>query len=655
VNYNIVIIGSGAREHALAYSMDRSKRQFPGHQNCCIHCFGTTMNPAIRTICQKNNGFYEFGDIVDPQSVLQFCLMTKADLVLIGPEAPLETGTGDILRKHAIAVFGPGRQQAQIETSKSFAREFLSKTLPQACPKFAVVSSLEAAKDFLLELGMHFVIKADGLTGGKGVKVSQDHLHGLDEALAYCQELLTQPNARCVIEEKLYGEEFSLMTITDGQQCIHFPAVQDHKRAYDGDTGPNTGGMGSYSCADHSLPFLSENDITTARLYNEQVVAALSAQCQEPYRGILYGGFMAVSDGIRIIEYNARFGDPEALNLLSLIESDTIELFSRSATGRLYGHVACFANKASVCKYAVPPGYPLKVEKGIPIHMDAVDEEVQVYVGSVDEMPDGTLVTAGSRTLAIVAMEQDLSSAEALVETNLQKLSGGLRHRRDIGTQPLIQKRMEHMEKLRRPVRLGVLGSTQGTDLQYLIESISAEKLEAEIVLVVSDRKDAGILTRARNHGIPAHHYSFYRKEREEQEKNISDACKEARVDLILLIGYMRILSPWFCTVWKNKILNVHPSLLPDFAGGMDSDVHAAAIDRMKTTGESITGCTVHVVSPEVDQGTILIQKRCSIQKDDTALTLKKRVQELEGLALVEVVSYFHKSAGMDPNWEGLV
>ncbi len=176
----------------------------------------------------------------------------------------------------------------------------------------------------------------------------------------------------------------------------------------------------------------------------------------------------------------------------------------------------------------------------------------------------------------------------------------------------------------------------------------------AEISLVVSDRKDAGILIRAKAHGIPTHHFTLYRMSREEQEKKTSDACSAAHVDLILLIGYMRILSPWFCDNWKNRVLNVHPSLLPDFAGGMDGDVHTAVIERMQRTGESITGCTVHVVSAEVDQGTILIQKRCSIMQDDTALTLKKRVQELEGQSLVEVISYYHRTAGMDSDWEGL-
>ena len=658
MNLKIIVLGSGAREHALLSALHRCHLRFHPNESIQLHCLGTTRNPAISTLCAKSGGLLITGDITDSIFVRQQCRALHAGLVIIGPEAPLESGVADLLRQDHFAVLGPGKALARIETSKSFARTFLTRTIPQACPAFTIASTTSEAAAFLSTLGQHYVIKADGLTGGKGVKVAQDHLHNHREALNYCDELLATEGSRCVIEEKLYGEEFSLMTLTDGITCIHFPAVQDHKRAYNGDTGPNTGGMGSYTCPDHSLPFLTSEDIATARGYNETVVAALSRQCGEPYRGILYGGFMAVERGVRIIEYNARFGDPEALNLLSLLESDAIELFLRAAQGTLAGCQASFAQQASVCKYVVPAGYPQKVEKGIPITLPAVQPPTYLYLGSVEANPDVGMVTAGSRTYAVVALADTLSDAEQLSEMHIHRLVDSdekLRHRSDIGTTALIQRRIGHMDLLRRPVRLGILGSTRGTDLQYLIDAIANQALAAEIVLVASDRKEAGILNRASSHGIQTLYAPCRAHQRQQQEQQISSAFSKAGVDLILLVGYMRILSPWFCTTWENRLLNIHPSLLPDFAGGMDTEVHAAVLARMHTDGHAWTGCTVHKAITEVDQGAIILQKRCQVLAEDTPETLKKRVQQLEGIALIEVVSYYHRTAGADPSWGGLV
>jgi len=232
------------------------------------------------------------------------------------------------------------------------------------------------------------VVKADGLTGGKGVKVSGDHLNSRQEALAYCRELLEAEKGleknTCVIEKRLDGEEFSLMTITDGRTCRHMPPVQDHKRVFNGDQGPNTGGMGSYSDADHSLPFLEKKDLLQARRMNELIIEALGAEHGHPYRGILYGGFMACAQGVKVIEFNARFGDPEALNLLTLLETDAAELFFSAAVGTLDRVPVTFARKASVCKYAVPEGYPEAAVREIEIELGNAAESASIYLGSVD-------------------------------------------------------------------------------------------------------------------------------------------------------------------------------------------------------------------------------------------------------------------------------
>ena len=177
------------------------------------------------------------------------------------------------------------------------------------------------------ELGGEFVIKFDGLMGGKGVKLSGEHLASKEEALEYCKEIISNLGT-FVIEEKIFGEEFSLMSFCDGITTSHMPAVQDHKRAHEGDIGPNTGGMGSYTDSNHSLPFLKEQDIFVAQDINERVVRALKAHTGQGYKGVLYGGFMVTSGGVKLIEYNARFGDPEAMNLLALLDADFAKVWA---------------------------------------------------------------------------------------------------------------------------------------------------------------------------------------------------------------------------------------------------------------------------------------------------------------------------------------
>jgi phosphoribosylamine--glycine ligase len=306
---------------------------------------------------------------------------------------------------------------------------------------------LNGVTQFLNVLGENYVVKYDGLAGGKGVKVSGEHLHSHDEALAYCQEL-TDKGDEFVIEEKFIGEEFSLMSFCDGDTLKHMPAVQDHKRAYDGDTGPNTGGMGTYSDADQSLPFLTDDDITQAHEINLQTAKAVKDKFGEGYKGILYGGFMATANGVKLIEYNARFGDPEAMNVLSLLESDFIEICNGIADGSLNKVDVHFSNKATVCKYAVPEGYPDSPVKDEQIDISKIKNPDGLFYASVD-IQNGKLVEVGSRTVAVVGMADSISNAEKIAEKEVSAIAGPLFHRSDIGTDMVIQKRINHMKSIR--------------------------------------------------------------------------------------------------------------------------------------------------------------------------------------------------------------
>jgi len=226
------------------------------------------------------------------------------------------------------------------------------------------------------------------------------------------------------------------------------PAVQDHKRAYEGDTGPNTGGMGTYSDVNHSLPFLRDSDIVEAHEINLATAKALKDKFGEGYKGVLYGGFMATANGVNLIEYNARLGDPEAMNVLSLLETDFIELCHAIADGTLDQTDVQFANRATVCKYVVPEGYPDSPIKGEPIDVSDISNPNGLFYASVD-IQDGQLVEAGSRTVAVVGMADSISEAEAMAEKEVSAVKGPLFHRTDIGTGAVVQKRIDHMNELR--------------------------------------------------------------------------------------------------------------------------------------------------------------------------------------------------------------
>ena len=433
----ILVIGSGAREHAIVRALDRS------HQEKEIFCLASNMNPGIAALCDE----LLIGNFNDPDFVVNYTNEIGATLAIIGPENPLENGVADALWGIKVKVVGPKKDLAKLETSKAFTRDLLREYNIPGGPQYQTFNSLAGVTEFLNVLGENYVVKYDGLAGGKGVKVSGEHLHSHDEALAYCQEL-TDKGDEFVIEEKFIGEEFSLMSFCDGDTLKHMPAVQDHKRAYEGDTGPNTGGMGTYSDANHSLPFLTENDIVEAHQINTQTAKAVKDKFGEGYQGILYGGFMATASGVKLIEYNARFGDPEAMNVLSLLDSDFIEICNGITDGTLENLDVKFQNKATVCKYAVPEGYPNSPVKNEQINVSKIENPDGIFYASVD-IQNGKLVEAGSRTVAVVGMADSISNAEKIAEKEVSAIAGPLFHRSDIGTDMVIQKRINHMKSIR--------------------------------------------------------------------------------------------------------------------------------------------------------------------------------------------------------------
>lgn len=434
----ILVVGSGAREHTLLWKLVQ-------HAGLDLYNYGPTLNPGIQPLVKEIGR----GSVTDVAAVTTWAKARNIEVAWIGPEDPLAAGIVDALQAAGIEAIGPTQALAQLESSKGFTRELLTKHNIAGSPKYQVFTNLAGIAEFSAALHDQVVVKPDGLTGGKGVRVMGEHFQDQASALSYCQELFTAGAKQVVLEEKLVGQEFSLMSFSDGKTLKHMPVVQDHKRAYDNDAGPNTGGMGSYSDANHILPFLTQADVTAAQNMNEQVVQALQKEIGQEYKGIVYGGFIAVQDGVRLIEYNARFGDPEVMNVMALLQTDLFTITQAILNQTLDQLNIQFAQQASVCKYMVPEGYPAQPVKDQSIDVSAVDvTKVQLFYASVDQTPQG-LIEKGSRTIALVGVGQTLAEAEQLAEAEIAKIKGPLFHRQDIGTASLLRQRVEYMRQLR--------------------------------------------------------------------------------------------------------------------------------------------------------------------------------------------------------------
>lgn len=431
---NVLIVGSGAREVALARSVSKSLVENS------IFCVSKDINPQIQSLCKN----YFVSPLDEISEIVGFCQKHKIDLAIVGPENPLASGIVNRLEAAGVQCVGPKKEVAMIETSKSFARHILDLCAPKKNPKRKEFSSLEGVKSFIGMLGGEYVIKYDGLMGGKGVRVSGEHLKSVKEGLEYADQIVGG-GGKFLIEEKLVGEEFSLMSFCDGKVCKHMPIVQDHKRAFEGDLGPNTGGMGTYSFENHSLPFLGDHHVREAQKTNELVASQLLKETGTPYVGVLYGGFMLTGGGVKVIEYNARLGDPEAMNVLSILKTDFLKICISMIDGTLDEQDVSFENLSTVCKYVVPVGYPDNPSSGFEVFCN--QEDPSIFLASV--MLDGKrLVAGGSRTVAVVGKNKDISLAESCAEKGASKISGNVFHRKDIGTKTLIESRVQRMKRL---------------------------------------------------------------------------------------------------------------------------------------------------------------------------------------------------------------
>ncbi len=389
---NVLLLGGGGREHALAWAIAKSP--------ALTKLWCAPGNAGIAAVAEC----VDF-DILDPETVVSVCRDMGIDLLVIGPEAPLEAGVSDAVRAAGIVVFGPSRAAAMLETSKTFTKQICDACgAPTA--KYAAFDYAENAKAYIREQGAPIVIKADGLAAGKGVVVAQRE----EEALNAVDDIFDGPGGGAVvIEEMMTGEEASFFVLTDGKTVIPLAGAQDHKRAYDGDTGPNTGGMGAYSPAP---AFTSELQAKAT----EDIVKPILAEMRKrgtPYSGVLYVGLMLTEYGPKLVEINARFGDPECQCILPRLRTDLLPVLSACANGDISGLALDWSEKSCLTVVMAAKGYPGSYEKNTVIgHLDRAENAEGVTVFHAGTSVKNTVVIAtGGRVLGITALAADIGQA----------------------------------------------------------------------------------------------------------------------------------------------------------------------------------------------------------------------------------------------------
>lgn len=422
---NILVLGSGGREHALAWALARSPR--------CTNLFVAPGNGGTAQIATNVKDL----NIEDGAAVLDYVQSHDIGLVVIGPEAPLVVGVADVLRAADVAVFGPDKQGAQLEGSKTYSKQFMEANgIPTA--RYRSFTNAADARAYCEELGAPLVVKADGLAAGKGVIVAETLDMALDAVDSCFAGDFGEAGNTVVVEEKLTGPECSLLAFVSNGQAFCMTPAQDHKRAYDGDLGPNTGGMGVYS----PVPIVTEDEMN-AMLDAMNVAAAATAQApfEADYRGCLYGGFMLTPQGPKVLEFNARFGDPETQVVLPRLDGDLVDIMLAVAQGRPNDIDLRWTDDCAVSVVLASEGYPGTYEKGkviLGISEAEALEGVTVFHAGTALNPDGELITAGGRVLNVVALGSTLEEArdKAYQACELIKFEG-VQYRSDIAKRVL--------------------------------------------------------------------------------------------------------------------------------------------------------------------------------------------------------------------------
>ncbi|KAA0145940.1 hypothetical protein FNF31_07900 [Cafeteria roenbergensis] len=698
---DVLVVGGGGREHALAWRLAQSPQLGTGDTvYVAPGNGGTALCSSAR--CDVSNVAISATDI---PALVRFAREKRVRLVVVGPEQPLVEGLADALAAEGIPCFGPSKAAAELEGSKAYCKDFMARHgIPTA--EYATFSDSKAAEEHILDARKtadRVVIKTSGLAAGKGVVLPANRAAAAKEAHAFLDGgKFGAAGKTIVVEELLEGVEASVLAFCDGVTAWPLPAAQDHKRIWEFDQGPNTGGMGAFAPSPAVDEAMSEH---VRRTVLQPAVDGMRAEGR-PFVGVLFAGLMISpagraprsastapdGRGVSVLEFNVRLGDPETQVVLPLLHPDVdlLALMADCTRGELHLWLAPgpdgqrrlrFRPGAAATVVAASHGYPAAYAKGRPISIAGssthggsgvagssrgasggvpgvagtllfhAGTQLESDSASADPARPFTLRTSGGRVLAVTGIGATIDAALERAYAGMAAVSfQGKAFRRDIG-------RSYHRPRPHEPLRVGVLGSTNGTDLAAVLGAIDGTlrvrdlpPLDASVEVVISNRSGAGILDKARARGIPALHVPRVRvspggpfESREEYGRKLIDALDGHDVDVVLLVGFMQILAGNVCDRYKWRILNVHPSLLPAHAGGMDTDVHAEVL----AAGETESGCTVHFAEETVDSGPYLVQRRCPVYpRRDDAAALKERVQALEGEAFVDALRLYQDRRG---------
>lgn len=446
---NFLIVGSGGRESAFALRLMKDSR---------LYAVMSHANPAIIKGVEQSGGKYLIDDVDDPKIVSQFAEKCNIDYAFISADNPLANGVVDALLEKKIKAIGGTKAANRIEWDKIYSIEMVNEVCPENTPFFRVVSQKEAlakAIDEFKKKKLEVVVKPQGLTGGKGVKVMPAHLKNYQEAMEYAHSLFEiKPEERVLLVEKLNGIEFTIMGITDGTNIVLSPASYDYPFRLEGDMGLGTGGMGCFTSAEEKLPFMDDEDLDSCKHIMQCIIDKMRAEGLF-FNGVLNGGFFKTRDGIKFMEFNGRFGDPEGLNILSLLKSSFSRLLEDIWEKQLTNDSVNFMKKASVIKYLVAQEYPMESKKAINFEIDEESVKkmgVNIFHASCVKTNEKKYTTLKkSRVIALGAIADKITDASTLVNNAIEKyVKGDLEYRKDIGSEKNLIKLMNMKNKLRK-------------------------------------------------------------------------------------------------------------------------------------------------------------------------------------------------------------
>lgn len=546
---------------------------------------------AIKDKLVKHNVF-----MVDNREELNYILNNNnIDLVIVGSEKYLVEGIVDELE---IPTFGPTENAARVEGSKIFAKNLMSmNNIPTA--EFKVFYNNNDLFNFFKENDCrNYVIKEDGLAAGKGVYLPENI------------EEIKKIKRAVVVEERLFGQEVSVMAFCNGHELELMPQIKDYKRIEDGNKGLNTGGMGAIG----PVSILNPDEMMQLKDYMLTVVKALS------FKGVLYAGVMKTDKGLYILEFNCRFGDPETQVILNLLESDLYDILNASIKGE--DMIVKWSKNYCANVVLSHIDYPLsKLATATQIKVDKLDQDIKIYWAN-PVLYNQDIYTYGGRVASVVNISNSIANCLDNIYNNIYKINyEGRYYRKDIGLDYLLKGNQE------RELKIGIISSSRGSSIVKLLEE---KNIKVEII--ISNRLTS-ILEKAKDKNLPFL-YLPLQKDRKKYYNKLANILESFDLDIIFAVGYMDIFPPAFCDNFAGKLFNIHPSLLPQYKGMYGNRIHQEVLAKKET----ISGCTLHHVTSLVDDGKIVMQKQYRLTGSENVEILKNKIQKLEAHTIIDFV-----------------